>query len=343
MKRAILWLSVLAGCAETAGALPSEEALVMPNQSGLDLVSLDGTIAWSSSWEELIGCSSCGGEGANPDGDGLLVAFTEGGGPGQGGVARLGAEMELDGEVGDLGFPHAAVRDPSDGSWVVAETTAGRLVWLDEVTQSEIRSLSSSVSSDFDMATPNGLHLLSHDGGSYLLVSSRGEGGQGQGGASGSIALWDITDPDAPSRVWRFPEQGSLHTPHGPILREVDGQYWLLYAHTYGSGDGSGTVGVASLADPLSQPQYVADLVPDGFSLSFFRGIEIVDGTLYLTDSGAEQGASGMLLAAPAPGLEPSGSSGAFGDEQELVSLSGVELLLDGLESPFEGWLRSAQ
>jgi hypothetical protein len=45
-------------------------------------------------------------------------------------------------------------------------------------------------------------------------------------------------------------------------------------------------------------------------------------------------------MKAPMPSaLAPTGASGGAVEGQVLVDLEGMELLLDGLTNPFEGWL----
>ncbi|MEZ4241671.1 MAG: hypothetical protein R3F59_37100 [Myxococcota bacterium] len=89
----------------------------MPDGAGLHLVGADGADVWSRAWPDLLGdaagCAPCGGEGASADGDGLLVAFTDGGDRFSGGVARLHADGSLDFRVGGLTFPTTPCRTRS--------------------------------------------------------------------------------------------------------------------------------------------------------------------------------------------------------------------------------------
>ena len=77
----------------------------------------------------------------------------------------------------------------------------------------------------------------------------------------------------------------------------------------------------------------------------FVRGVELTsDGWLYITDSGANGGVGfcdeGRVFQAPMPtGLAPTGATGDANGDQVFVDLPGVELMLDGLSNPFEGWL----
>lgn len=158
------------------------------------------------------------------------------------------------------------------------------------------------------------------------------------------ITAWDITDPADPEFLWTFPESGSLDTPHGCMARMYDGQLWMIWAHTEGAPTG-GSVGVALANDPTVVPEYVADLLPAGDvdSFGFLRGVELTtDGVLYLTDSGGGGGfgGSGQVVKATFPaGLAPTGASGAVDSDQVFVDLTDAEVLLDGLDNPFEGFL----
>lgn len=318
----------------------ADHVLVMPDGEGLKLVANDGSVT-SATWLELIGCTSCGGEGATADDDGgLILSFTLGGGPGTGGIAHLyGGTGALDFRRDGFGFPHGACRDPSDQTIIVQETSGNKLTWIagDGSSAAPLRTLTNA-NGDWPGNTPNGLYRFGYGGKTYLLSTHRG----GFGGA-GEITMWDIS-ATPPSFVWRFPEDGAgLDTPHGPRMRWYDGQWWLLWAHTEGA-QGGGSIGIASAADPLQRPTYVADLlVPSALApLDFVRGVELTtDGTLIVTDSGGLGGGQiGRLIVGPIPeGLAPTGASGDVGVDQQFVELAEATVWLDGLDNPFEGWL----
>ncbi|MEQ1508504.1 MAG: hypothetical protein ABMB14_40105, partial [Myxococcota bacterium] len=147
----------------------AEHVLVIPTADGLTLLASDGTAVFDRSWTELVGdCSACGGEGATADADGLLVAFTTGGGlPGGniGGIARLDAAAALDFRVDGLTFPHDAVRDPADQTLIVSEATGGQLRWIagDGSSADEIRALDNG-DPDWPSDTPNGMELVPYGG-----------------------------------------------------------------------------------------------------------------------------------------------------------------------------------
>ncbi|MBX2800396.1 MAG: hypothetical protein KTR31_22140 [Myxococcales bacterium] len=321
-----------------------DAVLVVPTGSGLALLELDGSIALSRTWTELVGnCGNCGGEGASDDGDGLLVSFTNGGPNREGAIARLDTDFELDFRLDGFAFPHDVERDPADGTLIVEETSADRLAWLpaDGSSATPDRTLDTS-NADF-AGNPNGLDRFDHDGRSYALVTHRGGGGGNPGGvAGGSITLWDITTAGSPEFQWRFPATGAIDTPHGAMLRQWQDQWWLLWAHTEGAPNG-GSVGLAVADAPTDAPAYVADLVPedDVGPFNFLRGVELsADGRLFATDSGRGGGgnATGQVVEAVMPDLAPTGAVGNV-DDQVLVSLGPATALASDLPSPYEAWL----
>lgn len=325
--------------AETADTGPitpvgGDPVLVVPHGGGVTFVDLDGAVQSFTAWSDLVGpCSGCGAEGSSPDGNGLLLSFTTGGGGGNrpGAVARVSLDGTLDFRLDGFSFPHDVIRDPIDDTLIVAETSANQLTWIaaDGSSSAEVRALDAS-NTDF-VNTPNGAERLDHEGRTYVVVSHRPNNGR--------ITMWDITD-DTPAFVWRFPATGVVDTPHCPILRQVDGTWWLLWAHTESQGRNDGTVGVARLDDPTSAPVYVADLAPNATTetFTFLRGVELTsDGRLFATDSGAGSRGQGRVLEAPWPSLSPTGASGDAGD-RVFVELGDTTTVLDGIRSPFEAW-----
>jgi hypothetical protein len=186
----------------------------------------------------------------------------------------------------------------------------------------------------YEGTVPNSLDLITYDGHNWLLMSSR----------DGMMTMWDITTPGSPSLAWRYPSAGDLDTPHGPVVREYDGQFYLVYAHTYGgSARNEGSVGVAVMAYPSDPPEYLADLVaPVGVpDFGFLRGVELTtDGVLYITDAGTEfvdSGSRGKLYSATLPaGLSPTGATGASGGTQHYVDFTDLDELMGSLGTPFE-------
>ena len=328
-------------------APPSDDpVLVVPDLEGLHLLGVDdGLTRWSRTWEQLVGpCDRCGGEGASVDGDHLLVSFVNGevggdSGLPQGSIARVGADGTVDLQLDGFAFPHDVVRDPADGSLIVANTSSHRLTWVagDGSSGEPLREIGRSTGGFADL--PNGMDRFDHEGRSLLLVSHRSQ--------EGRITLWDITTPGEVELQWVFPPEGRLSLPHGPVFRRVAGQWWLLYAHTAG-GPAGGSVGLAVTDDPLQRPRYVADLFPDPEvdRYMFLRGVELTwDRRLILTDSGFIGGASqGRVLVAEWPTLQPAdptnpeAPNGARGS-QRFVGIGATELLRDGFSAPFEGWV----
>ncbi|MEN0061407.1 MAG: hypothetical protein AAGA48_04605 [Myxococcota bacterium] len=324
--------------APTAGS-GEGDVLVVPHANGVTFLGLDGATVASHTWTELVGnCASCGAEGSSPDGNGLLLSFTTGGGGGpggrSGGIARVDLDGNLDFRLDGFAFPHDVIRDPADNSVFVVETLAHQLTWIagDGGSDAPLRTLGSDNAEFID--NPNGAERLDYNGRTYVVVSHRP--------ASGRITMWDITTPDDPTFVWRFPATGSVGVPHCPILREVDGQWWLLWAHTEGIATNQGSVGLAVTSDPTMAPTYVADLAPgdDVGPFTFLRGVELTaDGRLFVTDSGGGGGATGRVIEAGWPDLAPptTGETGELGN-QVFEDLGSTTVHLQ-VSSPFEAWL----
>ena len=322
---------------------PGEPVVVVPHATGIAFFTQDGHVVAESEWSSLLAdCEDCESQGASPDGNGLLVSFITTRQKGQvrpGGIARIrpsGPGATVDFQLEELAFPHDVVRDRVEGTLMVVETGADRVSWLPGAGESSVplRTLGSAQGAFPNK--PNGAEQLVVGESTYLLLTHRPL-------VRGRITLWDITMPGAPQLVWRFPADGSLGIPHGPILRNIDGQWWLVYAHTEGGPNGRGTVGLAVTDDPTVAPTYVADLVPgsDAGEFQFLRGVEVTDDLrLLATDSVSPYGnAPGRVVEAAWPDLEPSAeASGAVGD-QVFVGLGPATPWSQRLVSPFEGWL----
>ena len=307
--------------------------LVVPTSRGVGLRDLDGTVAYFRTWPDLVGgCPVCGGEGASLDDDGgLLLSFTTDDDDDDGAIARLRRDGSFDFRVDGLEFPHGVIRDPADDTLIVVETFENRLNWIagNGDSPAPLRTLGME-HPQFD-AKPNGAERIDLDGRVYLVVSHLSPSARG-----GTLTLWDISEAGQPQHVWTFPPSGQLGRPHSPRLRRVDGDWWLLWAHTDGRDLFDGTVGLAHIGPVLTEaPAYVADLQPSD-RFEFLRGVELdPNGTLYLTDSG--QPPPGRITTAPWPSLEPEGQSGTVGSRR-FVEL-GETTLVDGLSFPFEAWL----
>ncbi len=324
------------------GLFDADHVLVVPDADGLGF--LDNTGAWVGRipMGDLSGaCGDCTGEGAAPDGDGLLYCWAEG--FFDGGIARIDGFGATEWRIDGLAFPHGAIRDPFDDTVAAPEAGANAVNWYagDGSSDTAVRRLN-----DADMGwtqdLPNGIEKVEHEGHVYIAVSNRGGG---FGGIPGKVSFWDITDPAAPTLLWKFPSTGDLDTPHGAIIRFYEGQWWLLWAHSYGA-PGGGSVGLAVSDDIEVLPAYVADLVPEApvGPFDFIRGVEITsDGWLWLTDSGPSEGLggdNGRIIKAPMPeGLVPTGASGAADEDQVFVELIDATVMTEGVANPFHGWL----
>lgn len=319
--------------------LDDTHLLIVPSYTGIALYTATGELFSERRISQLVeSCPDCNVLGTAPDGDGLLFAWAIGAGASApGGYSRVTA-TGVEYSVADLGFPHDATRDPITGDVIVPEASLNRLVWLpgDGSSSTPVAILDSAVP-DFTETLINSLQVLEQDGRVYAIFSNRGAITP----PTGRISMWDITDRDAPSLMWKYPAVGFLDTPHGPLLREVDDQWWLVYAHTYGAGE-VGTVGIAVTANLRTVPSYVADATPPPSigDLTFMRSAELTtDRVVVGADTGATGGAtSGKIFRFALPELEPSGLSGARG-EQLFVEMEEAELLVSGLDSPYEAYL----
>jgi hypothetical protein len=324
--------------------LDADHVLVVPDGRGLVLLGDDGARVFDTAWTELVGeCGACGGEGASPDGDGLLLSFTTDGPLAGGAVARIdgaGLDWRLDGFL----FPHDALRDPTDDTILVTEIARDRLTWIagDGASAEAVKQLSPG-DPEWMGGFPNGSERIDRDGSSYLLLTHRGGGLFGD--AEGFLTLWEFVSPEVLDLKWRYPAEGFLHAPHGAVFREHEGELFVLYAHSDGLGDRGSSVGVATTTDLTVAPTYVADLVPEGAAapFDFLRGVELTDdGTLWLTDSGPGSATStlpeGRVLRVDLPaGLVATGATGGVDDLVEVPVTP--TLFADGLVNPFEGWL----
>jgi hypothetical protein len=327
--------------------LDDEHVLVVPGSDALEFYDDMGRLVASRSIDDMVDdCAGCVLLGASADGDGMLVTWSESAGGGaKGGVVRIDAQGTVGG-VDGFAFPHDVARDPVTGHVIVCETSADSLVWVpaDWDTNEALYVLGAD-QTGFEAGHPNGLQVFGYEGRQLAMFSNRGTL---MDEAGGFISMWDITDPAGPEQLWRFPSVGYLDTPHGATLRNVDGTWWLAYAHTYGlnvddvDGD-AGTVGLAVTDDPLTPPRYVADLTP-GLSAEpfhFLRSIEITaDGRVLLTDTGwSGQSTPGRVVVAPLPIYPVTGASGAAHKDQVFYPLRDQRVLVDNLSDPFEGWL----
>ena len=226
---------------------------------------------------------------------------------------------------------------------VVADTRSSRIVVArpDQSTGSlEVRSLLEKSHPDWEyLAWVNHLEVFEEAGRRFLLSSFKA-GGQvveGQRNA-GRIVLWDISDLDAIQKVWTYPREGYLAAPHKAQRVQVDGESYLLYAHSMGAsesfiGENLGTVGIARFSVEAS-PTYIGDwrLATDDGVLGFLRDVELLpDTNLLLTDSGCESLSDecqdmGEIVVVAWPELpEPTGLDGSFQPGHTQQSLMDFE------------------
>lgn len=337
---------------ETSGSAPDSETepggwgtadgdgLAVPTDRAFSLYRADGTLYAEHELAKLVpsfcSTSDCFLEGGSQDGDLYLHTWVYGNLTFEGGVIGFGSDGAPTFTTTGHAFPHDVVRDPNEGSIIVCEALRG-IRWIagDGSSNVALRWLDDA-HPDWPTNTPNSLDLVTYEGRTLILVSYKGSPLFGV--RTGALALWDITDLDAITLVWRFPDDGYLDTPHGAALRPYEGGWILVYAHTRG-GDLGGTVGVAVTDRPDAPPAYVADLVPSGGPYEFLRGVEPVDGgALIVTDAGEEYAhvqADGSVMIVGAPDLSPAGVSGAVDGSQRFVEVVATPLIRD-LATPFE-------
>lgn len=351
-----MWLLISLACndpAVTEAATDTTTAatgthLITSQGPGLILTELDGTPVQTWTWADLAGeplcAEDCDPQEVEVDEDGLVTAYASfsAGSDFPGGVVRLrpeGDTLVVDWHHTGLSFPHDLARDPGTGLYVVADTSAHRLVWLDPDTGDQVSELDGAHPDWDDFYLPNGLDLVRHQGRTYVLMSSRGSS-DSLLAMDGRLVLWDVTDPDSPERVWIFPSDGTLSMPHGPLLRPHDGGWMLVYAHTQSVElDGLSALGSLGLGwtDTLTtRPTYLGDgLLPEALGpMAYHRGVELaVDGTLYLAESiDLFRGGQGRLTTASLPTLSPAGLSGAWDADHSQLAWFTLDdaVVLDG-------------
>ena len=262
-------------------------------------------------------------------------------------------------------MPHAMVAAADPSERIVADTLNSRVVWARPPTTGSIgegvRVMDGTTPDWGEALFPNNVELHVHDGRTYLLVTYKGSVESVSGNIrAGRILLWDVTDPDAPHRVWAYPEVGYLAASHGGVIRTLYGQEVLIYAHAFGASDDldhgdRGSVGIARMAWD-APPTYVGDLLmgSSGPTLGFVRAVDVLDpgptggpsgdsmAELVVTDSGCENqdGECGFpvgVIDAAVTGLpEPPGLSGAWSADHSQQQW----LELGEATDPFEAVLK---
>jgi hypothetical protein len=318
--------AVAGASAEAEGRLDSAHALAVTEDQQVQLLYADGSARTFFHTEQIeVPYPVYAAGAAHPDGDGLLMPFVYGT---HSGIARVGAEGQLDGWVGGSFGAIDAVRDPADDTLIVASLPPDPgqevhpLLWLpgDGSSSEPVRALDAQ-DEGWDAAWIQAIERVEGDGRTWLLVSAVGPE-QAEGC---HLELWDITDPEALWQVWRYPAEGGLGVVDSPILRRYEGQWWLAYAHR--------RVGLAVTDSLRVPPAYVADLAPAGGSgaFEFLTGVELTsDGVLYLSER-----ISGRVLEVALPeGLAPTGASGVAPGGQVLVEVPAGEVVMEGLAFP---------
>ena len=221
----------------------------------------------------------------------------------------------------------------ADGRLLVADTSNSRILWLvppESGTTAIVDSILSLNHPEWSVERyPNQVQSLSFNGREYLLLTHKGSVDEDDNPTNwGSIVLWDITDPDHFTKVWRYPETGYLCAVHQGLVQETPSGSLLIYAHSYGAAsedirEQDGSIGFAQFRGE-DIPLYLADGVVTEAPFGFTREVEWNDHTsqLIVTDSGCENSQvecerTAQILAINLPALESSGISGAFSTTHE--------------------------
>ncbi len=286
-------------------------------------------------------------EGVTEDGDGLWVNWVDAGEGYNGGLFRLDpgtSGPELIWDTDGMQYPHETVRDPTGPYLIVADAFANTVAWLPDDGSGDfsapIAFLDPSNNGEPTAQLPNGLQVFEWDGRALLLTSYRTDDFEEPGDTNGSIVLWDITDRQNVTKVWRYPETGTVYAPHNPTLHVRDGEWILTYAQPLGYRGDTGTIGIAVAPDPFTGPAYVMDLVPtDAVVWSFPRGVLLTaDDVLYVTDTGVARVEGTVSFGSLPTDLTPSTKGGTYneaGTDQTFVTLEDVEVFVTGLTTGY--------
>lgn len=243
-----------------------------------------------------------------------------------------------------------------DGLLLVADTSNSRILWVQPPawgTKAQVVAMLSTSHPQWESERyPNQVQFLPIDGVPHILITFKGHLRPGAEVIDeGPIVLWDVSDRNAPERIWRFPEMGGLAAVHQAWVADTPDGPVMLYAHSRGAEtpddpDRYGSIGFARFLG-RNPPEYLADGILPGTGLGFTREVEW-DGEgsrLLVVDSGCENaqdecGRIGEVLAIDWPTLTASGKSGAFTldhEEQAFVSLEAQEGLVEqALRFPFD-------
>lgn len=259
-----------------------------------------------------------------------------------------------------LSMPHVATWTPDESTWIVADTLNSRVLFLSPPDASGtghvVRVLDESDPTWNGYAYPNNAQHIEEDGRQYLLVTFKsGRFPEVADENTGRIVMWDITDPDAVTRMWEYPQDGWLAAVHHGAIQDSALGPILLYGHSAGASDTFveglyGAVGVARYEGASTPPTYLADLLMDPMDtrpFAFMREPEVVeDGAqILVTDSGCENDTTscpfkGRVLRLGLEDLPVPALSGAFTATHENQVFRWVSEAApafdDGLSYPFE-------
>ncbi|MGB0639644.1 MAG: hypothetical protein ACPGTU_09940 [Myxococcota bacterium] len=243
-----------------------------------------------------------------------------------------------------------------DGRLLVADTSNSRILWLlppNVGTTATVDDILSMNHPEWSQERyPNQVQPLSFNGRQYLLLTHKGSMDEQENPTNwGSIVLWDVTDTDRFTKVWRYPETGYLSAVHQGLVQDTPNGSLLIYAHSYGaatddSREQDGSIGFAQFRgeDP---PLYLADGIYSETPFGFTREVEWNDdlSQLIVTDSGCENSQAdcdraAQILAIDLPILSEAGTSGAFSTNHEHQRLIELEvshtLVTPTVELPFD-------
>jgi hypothetical protein len=243
-----------------------------------------------------------------------------------------------------------------DGRLLVADTSNSRILWLlppEAGTTAIVDNILSTNHPEWSLERyPNQVQPLSFNGREYLLLTHKGSIDDDENPTNwGSIVLWDITDPERFTKVWRYPETGYLSAVHQGLVQDTPNGSLLIYAHSYGaatedSREQDGSIGFAQFRG-IDPPIYLADGISAESPFGFTREVEWNQALsqLIVTDSGCENSQvncqrAAQILAINLPPLTEAGSSGAFSVDHENQRFIQLEIdhtiVTPRVELPFD-------
>lgn len=331
-----------------------EHVLITSSMNRVDALAQDGSLVASWLLDELVDDSvceeeECRAEGVTADGTGLIINYARQDRQTAGGLLRLdpgGADLVPSWEAQGWAYPHEVARQGEE--LVVVDAFLDAVLWVPDdagaLPDAAGATLDAEAFKAFNGHLPNGMSILEEEGTTWLMVSFRGAPDGRDQDEAGRIAMWDITDPADPELAWFYPEEGSLRGPHDPTFHRRDDRWLLVYAHSGGGPDDTGTIGIAEFTDLRTVPTYVADLQAPDEELGYPRGAVLTgDDSLIITDTPSLSGGEGAVFLASWPtDLVASGKGGVWseeGDDQEFVPLEDLTELVGGFEQTYRSFL----